>query len=203
MQEIFYEESAKTQNTGSASRRYYIMKIFMVISYVFAVLWVILFLNFFDFSKGVTWQSIILALLPIVLFIVSGIMLGRFKDKFYVDYDYTFVSGSLRFSKVIKNYKRKFIIKFETSDIEKIGLCDSESYMRYSSMPEIKKKILTSNMTAEEDKDFYFIVANCNGNKNLLTLECTETFIVNIMQYTNRTILDQELIDRKKQEKKR
>lgn len=197
MQEIFYEESAKIQEETSAARKYYIAKVFMVISYVLAVIWGIFCLTLIIDLKNIL-LSLIFSLIPLALFIVSGIILGKFKDKFYVDYDYTFVSGSIRFSKVIKNIKRKHIINFDTSDIEKIGLYGSELYEKYSKMPDIKTKILTSNSTPSEGKDFYYIVANVGGDKYVFIVECSELFIVNILKFTNRTVLDQEILNKKK-----
>lgn len=198
MQEIFYEESAKIQEETSAARKYYIAKVFMVISYVLAVIWGIFCLTFLIIDLKNILLSLIISLIPLALFIVSGIVLGKFKDKFYVDYDYTFVSGSIRFSKVIKNIKRKHIINFDTSDIEKIGLYGSELYEKYSKMPDIKTKILTSNSTPSEGKDFYYIVANVGGDKYVFIVECSELFIVNILKFTNRTVLDQEILNKKK-----
>lgn len=197
MQEIFYEESAKIQEEASAARKYYIAKVFMIISYVLAVIWGIFCLTFLINLKNIL-LSLIFSLIPLALFIVSGIILGKLKDKFYVDYDYTFVSGSIRFSKVIKNIKRKHIINFDTSDIEKIGLYGSELYEKYSKMPDIKTKILTSNSTPSEGKDFYYIVANVGGDKYVFIVECSELFIVNILKFTNRTVLDQEILNKKK-----
>lgn len=197
MQENFYEESAKIHEEASAVRKYYIAKVFMIISYVLAVIWGIFCLTFLIDLKNIL-LSLIFSLIPLALFIVSGIVLGKLKDKFYVDYDYTFVSGSIRFSKVIKNIKRKHIINFDTSDIEKIGLYGSELYEKYSKMPDIKTKILTSNSTPSEGKDFYYIVANVGGDKYVFIVECSELFIVNILKFTNRTVLDQEILNKKK-----
>lgn len=198
MQEIFYEESAKIQDEASAARKYYIAKVFMIISYVLAVIWGIFCLTFLIIDLKNILLSLIISLIPLALFIVSGIVLSKLKDKFYVDYDYTFVSGSIRFSKVIKNIKRKHIINFDTSDIEKIGLYGSELYEKYSKMPDIKTKILTSNSTPSEGKDFYYIVANVGGDKYVFIVECSELFIVNILKFTNRTVLDQEILNKKK-----
>ena len=197
MQEIFYEESAKIQEEASAARKYYIAKVFMVISYVLAVIWGIFCLTFLIDLKNIL-LSLVFSLIPLALFIVSGIILGKFKDKFYVDYDYTFVSGSIRFSKVIKNIKRKHIINFDTSDIEKIGLYGSELYEKYMQFPDVKTKILTSNSTPSDGKDFYYIVANVSGDKYVFVLECSELFIVNILKFTNRTVLDQDMLNKKK-----
>ena len=86
MQEVFYEETALTQNEAPAKRKYYVAKIFMVVSYVFAVLWGILSFTFIIDVKHLL-SSLIFALIPLAMFIASGIVLGKFKDKFYVDYD--------------------------------------------------------------------------------------------------------------------
>lgn len=192
MKEIFYEESARTQDEKSASRKYYIFKTISVISYVFMVVWIILVFTAFPFGQGNIFVNILVVLIPLVLFFLSGFFIGRLKNKFYVDYDYTFVTGSIRIAKVIKNIKRKFVIKFETSSIEKIGKYASGTFEKYSSMPGITKMILTSNVLPEKDKDFYYIVLNVNGDKKLLIMECTETFMVNVLKFSNKSILEED-----------
>lgn len=197
MQEIFYEESSKIANEGAAKRKYYIAKVFMVTSYTLAVIWGMMCVLFLiDFNHILS--SLIFTLIPLATFIVSGIFLGKIKDKFYVDYDYTFVSGSVRFSRVIKNVKRRNIIKFETSDIIKIGIYGTESYEKIASTPDIKLKVLTSNDEPSDGKGFYYFAVAVSGERHLFVLECSEAFIVNVLKYTNRTVLDKELIERKK-----
>lgn len=200
MQEIFYEETAKMQNMSSGKRKYYIAKVLMIISYTIACIW-FLFCLFYVLNAESFLSSLLYSIIPFILFLASGIFLGKMKDKLYVDYDYTFVTGSLRFSKVINNYKRKHILNVEAKEIEKIGFFGSESYERYVLSPDLKPKILTSNNTPEEGKDLYYIVANSNGEKNLLVLECSELFIVNILKYTSKSILDEELLKQKKTNK--
>ena len=192
MQEIFYEESVLTQNTGSAKTKYYIIKTWSVISYVIAALWGIIMLFTFPFGEGNIWLNILFVLIPFALFLASGIVAGKFKDRFYVDYDYTFVSGSIRFSKVINNVKRRNILIFEVQAIEKIGRYGSATYERYSVMPDKKKMILTSNETPVEGKDFYYMAVNTGGQRYLLLIECTETFLHNILRFSNRTVFDDE-----------
>ena len=102
MQEVFYEESAKQQSAGSAKTKFYMFKAFSIASYVIAVLWFIIVIGFYPVGEGNIWVNLIFMIFPFSLFLVSGILLGKFKERFYVDYDYTFVSGSIRFSKVIK-----------------------------------------------------------------------------------------------------
>ncbi len=198
MQELFYEESSKTREERSAKTKYYIFKVLSVISYVFFGVWLFLFIMFYPFSgsAGQIILGMVFALLPAAMFLASGILLGKFKDKFYVDYDYTLISGTIRFSKVIKEIKRKHIVSFEASELEKIGKYGSELYEKYSIMPDVKTVILTSNVTPEENKDFYYMVVNKDGEKKMYVIECTETFIVNVLKFSKRTVVDEALTRR-------
>ena len=191
MQELFYEESARIRDEKSASIKYNIFKTLSIISYVLMCVWIVLAINAYILT-GVWYIDLIFIAIPLVMFLFTGILLGKVKNKFYIDYDYTFVTGSIRIAKVIKNLKRKFVIKFDTSDIEKLGKYGSELYEKYSLMPGINKLILTSNATPSEDKDFYYIVVNNDGDKKLLIMECTQIFIINVIKFANKTVLDDE-----------
>ena len=198
MQELFYEESSKTREERSAKTKYYIFKVLSVISYVFFGVWLLLFIMFYPFSgsAGQIILGMVFALLPAAMFLASGILLGKFKDKFYVDYDYTLISGTIRFSKVIKEIKRKHIVSFENSELEKIGKYGSELYEKYSLIPDVKTVILTSNVTPDENKDFYYMVVNKDGEKKMYVIECTETFIVKVLKFSKRTVVDEALTRR-------
>ena len=197
MQDVFYEESAVTQSTGTAKTKYYICKTLSIVSYVIAGLWGIIMLFTFPFGEGNILLNIVFVLVPLILFVVSGMVLVKLKDKFYVDYDYTFVSGSVRFSRVIKNVKRKNIIVFETQAIEKIGKYGSATFERYSSTPDKKLLVLTSNAEPSNGKDFYYMVVNSGGQKYLFVLECTEVFLINVLKFSNRTIFEDGFFDKK------
>lgn len=191
MREIFYEESAEIQNKKSASTKYNIFKVLSIVSYVLFVLWCVIVLTIYPLSGNVL-VDIIGIILPMLAFLPSGIILGRIKNKFYVEYDYTFVSGSIRFSKIIKNTKRKLIIKFDVSSIEKLGKYGSQTFNKYEAMPGINKLILTSNYEATSGKDFYYLVINYAGAKKLLILECTEIFMVNILKFASKNIIEED-----------
>lgn len=198
MQDFFYEESSKMSNERSGKTKYYIFKTLSIVSYVLFALWLLFFVFSYDLSAlnggiGQILLSLLITLLPAGFFLASGIVLGKFKDRFYVDYDYTLVSGSIRFSKIIKEIKRKNITAFEASEIEKIGKYGSELFEKYAHMPDVKTVILTSNETPEEKKDFYYMVVSHDGEKKLYVLECTELFIVNVLKFAKRTVIDEEL----------
>ena len=195
MKEVFYEESAHIQNEKSASVKYYVFKTLSIIFFVMAGFYVFIFFNFTPIDETFTQNlllNIIFIIVPLALLIVSGIVFWRFKNKFYVDFDYTFVTGSIRISQVIKNFKRKLVYNFETSAIEKMGKYGSDTYNQYDKMPGIKKKFLTLNYTADEGKDFYYLVVNIDETKNLLVLECTELFMATVLKFSNKTILEKD-----------
>ena len=192
MNDIFYEESARTQNEKSASIKYNIFNTLSIISFIFMVLWLVLIFIAYDFTKGSTYINIIIVLMPFALFLSSGIVLCKIKNKFYVDYDYTFVTGSISIAKVVKNIKRYPVIEFETSKIEKLGKYGSETFNKYVSLPGIKKLILTSNDSPEKEKAFYYLIINTDGEKKLLVLECSETFIYNVLKFSNKFILEED-----------
>ena len=192
MKEVFYEESASLLNFKSEAIKFNVLKIISILSYVLLGAWLLIMMHFPLGEGSQIIISIILILVPSVLFVVTGIIFGKIKNRFCVEYDYTFVSGSIRFSKVIKNNKRKFIVKFECSDIEKIGKIGSETFEKYYSMPGVSKCILTGNSTAMEGKDFYYIVVNVEGDKRIYIVECTETLLINILKFTSKRILEED-----------
>ncbi len=192
MMELFYEESAVVNNEKSASTKYNVFKIISIISYVLCALWFMLVFIAFDWGSGNTILNIVFVLVPLLMFFVSGLIFSKFKNKMYVDYDYTLVSGSIRVSKVIKNIKRKFVVKFDASNIEKIGTYGSGTFEKYDKMPGTTKLTLTSNYTATDNKKFYYIVAVINGDRTLMIFECTELFIVNILKFSNKMVLEEE-----------
>lgn len=201
MQEIFYEESARIQNEKAAANKYNLIKVFSILSYVIFGFWLFISFNFYGLTT-VWFVDLLFILVPAVMFLSSGIILGKLKNKFYVEYDYTFVSGELRISQVIKNIKRKFILKFDVKTIEKLGFYGNETYLKYEKMPGISKKILTSNISATEGKDFYYIVVYVQNDKKLLVLECTEELIVNIIKFSNKAILDEQFSSELKNRKR-
>ena len=47
-------------------------------------------------------------------------------------------------------------------------------------------------LTPAENKSFYYIVAVVDSDRKLMVFECTETFIVNILKFSNKTVLEEE-----------
>lgn len=194
MIETFYEESTGIADEKKERSKYNLFKIISIVFFVLLGLWVFFIFFFFDFSVAGqnVLGTIIFIALPIIGFCGSGVFFAIMKNKYCIDYDYTFVSGSVRFSKIINNVKRKSICKFDASDVMLIGNYGSEEYERIEKTPQIKKILLTSNKQPAEGKDFYYIYATVDGNKKLLLLECTESFLINFIKYRGRGVIEKD-----------
>ena len=194
--DVFYEETAFCLNAKSEKRKYTILKILSVLFAVLAFLW--LFLIFFgleinSITEGNVLLNVVFWLFPIIMNVFLSIGFGLLKNRHCLDYDYTFITGSIRISKVINTIKRKNLYNFETSSIEKIGKFDSDTYLGYANNKEIKKVVVTPNDTPSEGKDFYYFAVNgLAEQKVLLILECSKTFIANVMKFTNRYVLEKD-----------
>ncbi len=193
MREIFYEESSHIQNEKKAKTIFIVFTVLAAISFIMMIFWFFMigFVKVEDLKKGNIVVNIIYLFVPSLMFLGLGILSMNFRSKFYVDYDYTFVTGSVRFSKIIRNVKRKNICSFNVEAIEKVGKVDSETFNMYLKMPGIKKKPLTLNVYPSNE-DFFYMVVNTDKGKELFILDCKEEFIATVLRYSNRGILEKD-----------
>ncbi len=193
MREIFYEESSHIQNEKKAKTIFIIFTVLAAISFIMMIFWIFMigFVKVDDLKKGNIVVNIIYLFVPSLMFLGLGILSMNFRSKFYVDYDYTFVTGNVRFSKIIRNVKRKNICSFNVEAIEKVGKVDSETFNMYLKMPGIKKKPLTLNVYPSNE-DFFYMVVNTDKGKDLFILDCKEEFIATVLRYSNRGILEKD-----------
>ena len=193
MREIFYEESSHIQNEKKAKTIFLIFTVLAAISFIMMIFWIFMigFVKVDDLKKGNIVVNIIYLFVPSLMFLGLGILSMNFRSKFYVDYDYTFVTGNVRFSKIIRNVKRKNICSFNVEAIEKVGKVDSETFNMYLKMPGIKKKPLTLNVYPSNE-DFFYMVVNTDKGKDLFILDCKEEFIATVLRYSNRGILEKD-----------
>ena len=193
MREIFYEESSHIQNEKKAKTIFIVFTVLAAISFIMMIFWFFMigFVKVEDLKKGNIVVNIIYLFVPSLTFLGLGILSMNFRSKFYIDYDYTFVTGSVRFSKIIRNVKRKNICNFNVEAIEKVGKVDSETFNMYLKMPGIKKKPLTLNVYPSNE-DFFYMVVNTDKGKEMFILDCKEEFIATVLRYSNRGILEKD-----------
>ena len=117
MQDLFYEESANVLNEGSAKKKYKAFNILSIIFYVLTFFWFLFIFNFVECNVKVDGVEkfnlfeILFSWIIFALLLFTGIIFTIIKYKCYVDYDYTFISGTIRIAKVINQAKRRLVLK--------------------------------------------------------------------------------------------
>ena len=191
MQEVFYEESVAMHDEKPAKRRYTVFTVTAVLCIVFAAF---SFLNFMFTNieaEGYVINLVIWGVMFAVM-VAGAIFLFIKRHSFFLSYDYTFVSGELRISKVMHNRKRKLLYRISDDKLILIGRVDSSTYKKLKAAPENKEDVLTPNSEAEEGKEFFYIQAATNAGKRILILECRQQLISTILHYVRRNILESE-----------
>ncbi len=189
MKELYYEETVEILNLKTAKTRYKIFKLISVVSYVMMALWIYVMMMYV-LNPAYLASYFLLGLGPAAVFCATGTACSFIKNKFFTEYDYSLLTGSVRFSKIINRNKRKAIMSFSTADIERIGRIGSETYNKFAKMPDVSKRFFTPNNTAAEGKGFYYLFVNHRGSKLLLTIECSKVFISNVFSYCKRHVLE-------------
>ncbi len=216
--DVIYEESSVPMNAKKGARKYKIMHIVSVCCLVLGIL----LLGFgglnmpfgkLDFSGAMTPEELeqlqttyaIKVVMSICL--ASGILLlgvwfllFKWKSRVNVSYDYVFVTGELRISKVINVNRRKLIARFDCEEILQIGDVENQSYDILKSDPMNKEVLCTSNYVASDGKFFMYIHVNDNGKK-LYILECREQLLVNILKFAKRMVLEKDYVMQEKKQK--
>lgn len=185
MREDFLEETVTTEEIDKAKKK---MLIVRIISYVFITIAV-----FFYFLVFISPDAalLIFSLISGSSFLACGIYLKIRKERYVLDFDYTFISGSLRIAKVFNGKKRKPVLAIDDKDIETVGKIGSEEYNKISANKSLKPVICTPNLN-DEGRLFY-VYGAVNGEKKLIILQCSEKMIVLLVKYAGKRIMDKEL----------
>ena len=130
--DVLYEESAVNVNAPKVEKRYKVIniisKFFGALAVIFAVIFLFNLLTFLFSFKAMKAEDrgsaiALLIFLLFMLFLFSGPWLACFllKRRINLSYDYTFVSGELRISRVYNVNRRKFLYRIEAESILKLG----------------------------------------------------------------------------------
>lgn len=193
MQEFFYEESSFVKNEEAAMRKFNMYKTLMIISFILSVICFFLLDYFpYDEKSGFLWIPFIIGgVVPVLVFFGLAFLFMKLKNKSYIDYDYTIVSGNVRVSKIIGRVKRKKLLNFNFSSIVSMGAFGSETYNRIFNTPGVKQIYLTNNNLPTNSDNFYYIYVS-DGSKKLLIFDCSQSFIFTIYRYGNKTVLEKD-----------
>ena len=123
--DVFYEESALAHNSAKNQKKYNILTVISAIFLILGILWIIIGFYTVDLTSigdWIIWGSICLWLFG------GWYMLRMWKMRINISYDYIFVSGELRISKVINVNKRKLVARFDCEDIIQFGDAENPSF---------------------------------------------------------------------------
>ena len=192
--DVFYEESSIARNEKKGKTKYQIFKILSNIFLLIGILGIV-------FIFYVPMDGIFLWLFICAWFFICWFVLFKIKNRFNINYDYTFVSGEVRIVKVFNVSKRKLVVKIQPEDIIQLGDVDNTSFENLRADPNTKFVFCAANDEPTDDKFFMYIFANING-KTLYVLECREVLLMHILRFVNRTTLESDYVsqDRKKKE---
>ena len=189
MQEVFYEESVDTHNQSSAKKKFTLFRVVSIISFICGAFSIVLLLTMRVPESGIGTPQIIMIVFLLVVaagFFVSGGLMARKKHGFFLSYDYTFVSGELRISKVFNNRRRKNLYRLTTDRVIKVGRVGSDSYDKVKRSPDTKEDVCTPNTEADDDKEFFYIHAQTDVGKKVIVLECRPQLVLTVVRYINR-----------------
>ena len=192
--DVFYEESSSVHNSTKGAKKYKILHAISIVFLTLGIIGLVLGFYFIPLELWIIWG------LFCAWFFVAWFLLRRWKMRVNVSYDYCFVSGELRISRVINVNKRKLVARFESEDIIQLGDVDNPSYDRFTSDPSTKTVICTSNDMPAKGKFFMYILANYNGKK-LFVLECREELLMNILKFAKRNKLESDYVMQEKKQK--
>ena len=207
--DVLYEESAVNANAAKGEKRYKILNLFTwffgVLALIFAILFVIGLVSFLMAMSAMKAEdraaaigSLIFYFMMITLFGGPWLACFLMKRKINVSFDYTFVSGELRISKVFNVNRRKFLYRIDAESIQKMGDADSPSFDRVISDPSVKKIVCTPNAEPSGGKFFLYIVTSESGGRRVYILECREELLINILKFVKRGILESDYVMQEK-----
>ena len=203
--DAFYEESALDKNGESGKRIYQILHIVSMIFLVVGVLLLVIFLVYFPWIAQTAEEQALQMFFGFIgvlglLGLLTWFLFSKFKTRFNVSFDYCFVTGELRISKVFNVNRRKLVARIDCDDMIQVGDMDSPSYERLKADPMVKEVICTPNFEPANGKFFMYVLAGYEGKK-LFLLECRETLLINIMKFAKRSVLAGDYVTQDKKVK--
>lgn len=210
--DAYYEESAVNNNAKKGEKRYKIVHVFSMIALVVAIICLLVFVMYMPWGvqDGATEEQIkayeaskfLFGFIGMqgVFFLALWFLLFKIKTRINVSYDYVFVSGELRISKVFNINRRKLVARIDCAEMLQVGDMDNPSYERLRSDPSTKEVVCTSNTETSDGKFFMYILANVDGKK-LYVLECRELLLMNILKFARRGTLESDYVMQEKKQK--
>lgn len=170
MMDHFLEEVVIKRNRTLENILYMLCNVLMVVCAILAIFWLNVLLN-----VGFSWMTVI------TLLVMAGIAVGLFfyRDRFRMEYEYTFTNGDLDFAIVYNNQKRKTLGTMRVKNVEAFGPVDSEGFRKLINMPDLKRK----NWFLNRGANLYYFYFQKENNRTIIVLEPSEEMVGLIKKY--------------------
>lgn len=109
----------------------------------------------------------------------AAILLYAYKDQLKLEYEYTFTNGSLDFAKVLRAAKRKELGSMTVANVSACGHVAHESFRRFLSMKDVKKK----NWFINRDGNLFYFYYVKDNEKHMIIIEPSEDMVEMIKSY--------------------
>lgn len=199
--DVFYEESAICANASKNEKKYRVLHVGTVIFLTLGIISLVLAFFSIPMNKETPIDFLVFWCINAVFFWLAWFLLNRVKRNINISYDYTFVSGELRITKVFNINKRKKVDKIGCDEMLQIGDTDNPSYERLASDPQTKTIFCTSNTEPAEGKFFMYVLVG-GEMKYLYVLECREMLLMQILKFARRSVLESDYVMQDKKQKK-
>ncbi|MBQ9729989.1 MAG: hypothetical protein IJV80_04165 [Clostridia bacterium] len=185
--DVLYEESALNQQSNRGRILHKILKLLFCVFISLGGIAAFMTIATIPLGEGATWELFIVALGIFLAFAASAAITFLVMRRLNVSFDYTFVSGELRISKVFNVNKRKRIYTLDAKNIIQLGDVDSPSYDFLVSDPTLKRVVCTSNQEPSEGKFFLYIDYADEDGRAVYILECREALLINLLRFSKRS----------------
>lgn len=190
MVEYVYDETIVDNNREINKKKYDLYNALGIVLVLITALWSGYVITFIP---TISLAFLFFGIIPIAICVFIIFFLFRKRDTYLVDYDYQFATGDVNISKVINYKKRKQGVSFKCIELDAIGLYDSERFNKFKCTPSIKTLYMTSNDSPCDGNDFYYVSYSRKEEKYLVVLECSKRFISCLVNYSNKSIVDEDL----------
>lgn len=157
MMDSFKEDIVSPRNGMLGSVLYVLCWVFTVVFALYGLL--LLQVLLFAFSVGTLAMA--------VLSFAAAVLIFFLKDQFKVEYEYTFTNGVLDFAKVMHSAKRKELGSMNVANVTACGHVAHDSFRRYLSMKDVKKK----NWFLNRDGNLFYFYYVKENQKHMIIIE--------------------------------
>lgn len=170
MMDHFLEEVVIKRNRIFENILYALANVVMVVAALLAVI---------GFNVLTSGGFSLMNLITMLLMVGIAVALYFFKDRFRMEYEYTFTNGDLDFAIVYNNQKRKSLGTMRVKNVDAFGPVDSNEFRKLLNMPEVKRK----NWFLNRDANLYYFYFQKENNRTIIVLEPSEEMADLIKKY--------------------